>query len=92
MGIPISYIGVGVVRSFCSTSTPQGEIMNYEEKMERIARHLDEHPNDYQSVISLVKVNSDAIADRRRRRANEKKRLVAEIRAERRAKHEKSAQ
>lgn len=66
--------------------------MDYEQKLRKIEQHLEEHPHDYQSVISLIKTNSDAIAERKRLEMIEKKRKVAKIRAERRARHEKSAQ
>lgn len=66
--------------------------MDYEAKVRKLDKHLSEHPKDYQSVIALLKANSDRIADKRRKKAIEKVRQVAEIRRERRAKHEKSEQ
>lgn len=35
--------------------------MNYVEKLERLDRHLAEHPTDYQASIAKLKTYSDAI-------------------------------
>lgn len=35
--------------------------MDYREKLERLDRHLAEHPKDYQSVIARIKTYSDAV-------------------------------
>ncbi len=35
--------------------------MNYEERLERLDRHLEEHPKDYQAVIGRMKAYSDAV-------------------------------
>lgn len=90
--LPPLEVGKGSVRFALPLPPYKGEVMDYEKKMERIASHLEEHPQDYQSVIALVKANSDAISQRRREIAHSKARKVAEVRAERRARHEESAQ
>lgn len=66
--------------------------MDYEAKMKKLVNHLEEHPNDYQSVISLLKTHSDSIDHKRHMEMIEKRRRIAEIRAERRARHEKPEQ
>lgn len=33
----------------------------YTEKIERMKRHIEEHPNDYQTKISLIQLNSREI-------------------------------
>ena len=33
----------------------------YTEKIERMKRHVEEHPNDYQTKISLLQLNSREI-------------------------------
>ena len=35
--------------------------MDYNKKLERLDRHLAEHPKDYQSVIARMKTYSDAV-------------------------------
>lgn len=35
--------------------------MDYIEKLERLDKHLAEHPTDYQSVIARMKTYSDAV-------------------------------
>ena len=54
--------------------------LTYGEKIERITEHLQEHPADYQSVISLYKLRSDAIEYEIEQRRIEKKKMVAECR------------
>lgn len=34
----------------------------FEEKIKKVSAHLKNHPSDYQSTISLFKIQSDAIA------------------------------
>ena len=34
---------------------------NYEKKIQKMTQHLQEHPTDYQTVISLFKIESEAI-------------------------------
>lgn len=54
--------------------------MNYEEKMNRIIKHLEDHPHDYQSKISLMKLNSRRIDTERRHAMIERLRNLSEIR------------
>ena len=35
--------------------------MDYTDKLERLDRHIKEHPKDYQSVIARMKTYSDAV-------------------------------
>lgn len=42
----------------------------FEEKSQRMQQHLINHPEDYQTVLSLFKANSDAIAYERQQRKN----------------------
>lgn len=35
--------------------------MDYNKKLERLDRHLADHPTDYQSVIARMKTYSDAV-------------------------------
>lgn len=35
--------------------------MNYNERLARLDRHLEDHPKDYQSVIARMKTFSDAV-------------------------------
>lgn len=35
--------------------------MNYNERLVRLDRHLEDHPKDYQSVIARMKTFSDAV-------------------------------
>ena len=54
--------------------------MDYKAKLERMDRHLEEHPADYQTVISRLKTASDMIDHERRRKVNARLRKVAEYR------------
>lgn len=49
--------------------------------------HLARHPNDYQTVISRMKINSDAIDHKRKQSRNERLARLAEIRRARRKRH-----
>lgn len=42
----------------------------YEEKAQRMQQHLQNHPEDYQTVLSLFKAESDAIAYERQLKKN----------------------
>lgn len=35
--------------------------MDYADKLKRLDRHIEQHPKDYQSVISRMKTFSDAV-------------------------------
>ena len=54
--------------------------MDYESKINRMVNHLQEHPADYQTKISLLKVNSHRIEKQRRDAMISRVRDVAEIR------------
>ena len=54
--------------------------MDYEKKLNRMARHLKDHPSDYQTKISLLITNSKMIEKRRRDAMIDRLRDVAEIR------------
>lgn len=47
-------------------------------KVERIMKHLQEHPTDYVSVIALYKARSDAIEHELLLRKIEKRKKIAE--------------
>lgn len=61
--------------------------MEYEERLKRIADHLREHPNDYQSKIAFYKLHSDSIEHERYLRRIEKRKRIAESK---RRRHEES--
>lgn len=52
----------------------------YDEKADRIRAHLATHPHDYQSVISLFKMDSASIEYERQQRRNKKMALIAKFR------------
>lgn len=54
--------------------------MDYKEKIRKMNEHLSEHPADYQTVISLLKVNSKRISHERKVRQDMRSRRVAEMR------------
>ena len=54
--------------------------MDYIEKLERIDRHLSEHPKDYQSVIASMKTYSDAVEHEMYLRRVERMKRLAEVR------------
>lgn len=54
--------------------------MDYGEKLKALEEHLVRHPNDYQGVISLYKIRSEAIEHERYLRSIEKRKLIAECR------------
>ena len=54
--------------------------MDYIEKLERIDRHLSEHPRDYQSVIAKMKTYSDAVEHEMYLRRVERMKRLAEVR------------
>lgn len=54
--------------------------MDYNERLARLDRHLDEHPTDYQAVISRLKTRSDAIEHEQYMRKVERIRKVAHYR------------
>ena len=50
------------------------------DKIERVKEHLTRHPSDYQSVVSLYKLQSKEIEKRRWDRKTERLRKIAECR------------
>jgi len=42
--------------------------MKYEEKLNRMASHIEDHPHDYQTSISYLKLRSKAIAKERKQK------------------------
>lgn len=54
--------------------------MDYEAKITRMKGHLAEHPADYQTVISLLKVNSKRIDHARKVKQDMRAKRVAEAR------------
>lgn len=58
--------------------------MNSLERIERMDRHLAEHPHDYQTVISRMKAVSDAIEHKQNAEKNRRLARLAAIRRQRR--------
>lgn len=54
--------------------------MDYAEKLDRLDKHLAEHPKDYQSVIARMKTYSDAVEHGMYLRRVERMKKLAEIR------------
>ena len=52
-------------------------------RVERLTEHVKSHPNDYQSVIALLKARSDMIEHRAWLAMVEKKKRIAEINRQR---------
>lgn len=61
--------------------------MDYAEKLQRIDRHLEEHPHDYQTVIARLKTQSDMIDHQMRKNARSRLSRLSEIRRKRRKEH-----
>lgn len=55
--------------------------MDYTEKLNRLDKHLAEHPKDYQSVIARMKTYSDAVEHEMYLRRVERMKRLAEIRS-----------
>jgi len=51
----------------------------YEERITRLERHLSVHPADYQTVISLLKLRSAYMGERRLRYWHSIRQKIAEI-------------
>lgn len=68
--------------------------MNYAARLEKMDAHLREHPKDYQTRISRMKMFSEAVESERRTARNERLARLAEVRRIRREKKngEKSEQ
>lgn len=54
--------------------------MDYTKVITRVEQHLQKHPSDYQSVISLFKLRSKAIDQRIEQRKVAKLKRIAECR------------
>ena len=54
--------------------------MDYTEKLKRLDKHIEEHPTDYQAVISRMKTKSDAIEHQMYLRKIKRLKRVAEYR------------
>ena len=61
--------------------------MVYAEKLQRIDRHLEEHPHDYQSVIARLKLQSDIIDHQMQKQRSMRLKRLSEIRRKRRKEH-----
>lgn len=56
--------------------------MDYIEKLDRLDKHLAQHPTDYQSVIARMKTYSDAVEHEMYLRRVERLKKVAKYRRE----------
>jgi ribosomal protein S15P/S13E len=54
--------------------------MDYAKKINRMDEHLREHPHDYQTVISRLKVASDAYDYQEKKKVATRLRRLAEVR------------
>lgn len=54
--------------------------MDYAAKLDRLDKHIKEHPKDYQSVVARMKTYSDAVEHGMYLRRVERMRRLAEIR------------
>ena len=54
--------------------------MDYEKKITNMRKHLSDNPADYQTVISLLKLNSKRISHERKVKQDMRSRRVAEMR------------
>lgn len=68
-------------------SLPKGNEMDYIEKLERLDKHIEANPKDYQAVIARLKTRSDAIDHVRKKRMDARLKRVAEIRRKRHEEH-----
>lgn len=57
--------------------------MDYAEKLDRMDRHLQDHPHDYQTVIARLKVASRAIDYATKKDRDMRLKRLAEIRRKR---------
>ncbi len=57
--------------------------MDYAEKLDRMDRHLQDHPHDYQTVIARLKVTSQAIDYATKKDRDMRLKRLAEIRRKR---------
>lgn len=57
--------------------------MDYAKKLDRMDEHLREHPHDYQTVISRLKVASDAYDYQQKKMVDRRLARLAEVRRQR---------
>lgn len=57
--------------------------MNYEDRLEKLDKHISENPKDYQAVIARLKTRSDAIDHARKHQMDMRLKRLAEIRRKR---------
>lgn len=57
--------------------------MDYTAKLDRLDKHIQEHPKDYQSVIARMKTYSDAVEHQMYLKRVERMKKLAEVRSKR---------
>ncbi len=57
--------------------------MDYITKLEKLDKHIEENPKDYQAVIARLKTRSDAIEHARKQKMDARLKRIAEIRRKR---------
>ena len=57
--------------------------MDYAERLDRMDRHLQDHPHDYQTVIARLKVTSQAIDYAMKKERDMRLKRLAEVRKKR---------
>lgn len=55
-------------------------MMDYKERLERLDKHIEEHPKDYQAVIGRMKCYSDAVEHQMHLRKIARLKSIAEFR------------
>ena len=75
----------GVLLSNCPRTphAKQRRVMDYNKRLERLDRHIEEHPKDYQAVIGRLKCYSDAVEHQMYLRRVARLKSVAEVRRKR---------
>ena len=71
------------LKSSCTGHTMGRLKMDYNKRLERLDRHIAEHPKDYQAVIGRLKCYSDAVEHQIYLRKIERLKRVAEFRRKR---------
>lgn len=54
--------------------------MDYRKKLVKVVKHIENNPNDYESVISMLKINSKAIEHGLKHRRNMMLKKLSEVR------------
>lgn len=57
--------------------------MDYAKRLEKMDKHLEEHPHDYQTVIARLKTQSDMIDHQMKKSSRMRLKRLAEIRRKR---------